>query len=94
MSTPMKKVLIDNYDFEVVDDVARTRLDNLSWNFANLIAPTEATYTATSNYTTGSLLIVDNVLYKTTANIANGGAITPNTNVTATTLAEVISALS
>lgn len=58
-----------------------------------MIAPTEVGYTATQNYTTGALLIVNNTLYKVTSNIANGGAITPNTNVVATTLSEIISAL-
>ena len=72
----------------------RKKVEGLPWNFATLIAPTEATFKATRNYTTGSLFIVNNVLYKATANIANGGTITPNTNCTATTLAEVISALS
>lgn len=75
-------------------DNLRKKLDDLPWNFATLIAPTESTYKATRNYTTGSLFIVNNVLYKATANIANGGTITLNTNCTATTLAEVISALS
>ena len=74
-------------------DNLREKLDGLPWDFSTLIAPTEKTYTATRNYTAGSLLIVGNVLYKVTANIANGGTITPNTNCTATTLAEVISAL-
>ena len=74
-------------------DNMRAKLDGLPWNFASLIAPTESGYTATRNYTTGALLIVNNVLYKATANIANGATITPNTNVTATTLAEVIAAL-
>jgi hypothetical protein len=71
----------------------RAKVEQLPWNFANLIAPTESTFTATKNYVTGDLFIVDNVLYKATSNIANGGAITPNTNCTATTLAEIISAL-
>ena len=66
------------------------KLDDLSWNFSTLIAPTEATYKAKRNYTTGQLLIVSNILYKVTANIANGGNIVPNTNVTATTLSDVI----
>ena len=74
-------------------DNLREKLDGLPWDFSSLIAPTEKAYTATRNYTTGSLLIVNNVLYKATANIANGGTITPNTNCIATTLAEVISAL-
>ena len=71
----------------------RAKIEGLPWNFASLIAPTESTFTATRNYTSGALLIVNNILYKATANIANGGTITPNTNVTATTLAEVIAAL-
>jgi len=71
----------------------KAKIEGLPWNFATLIAPTETTYTATRNYTTGALFIVNNILYKATANIANGGTITPNTNCTATTLAEVISAL-
>ena len=74
-------------------DNLRKKLDGLPWDFSTLIAPTEKAYTATRNYTTGSLFIVGNILYKATANIANGGTITPNTNCTATTLAEVISAL-
>lgn len=70
------------------------KLESLPSNFSTLIAPTEATYTATRNYTTGELLIVKNILYKVTSNIANGGTITPNTNVLATTLSEVIASLS
>lgn len=58
-----------------------------------IIAPVETTYKATQNYTSGSLFIVDNILYKATTNIANGETITPNTNCTPTTLAEIIAAL-
>lgn len=58
-----------------------------------IIAPVETIYIATQNYTVGSLFIVNNILYKATANIANGGTITPNTNCTPTTLAEIIAAL-
>lgn len=71
----------------------RAKIEGLPWDFSSLIAPTEKTTTASRNYTTGSLLIMNNVLYKVTANIANGGTITPGTNVTATTLSEVILAL-
>ena len=71
----------------------RAKIEGLPWNFANLIAPTEVSNVATRNYTAGNLLIVDNILYKVTVNIANGGTITPGTNVVATTLAEIISAL-
>ena len=71
----------------------RAKIEGLPWNFASLIAPVEAEFKATRNYTSGSLFIVNNTLYKATANIANGGTITPNTNCTATTLAEIIAAL-
>lgn len=72
---------------------SRAKLDGLPWNFATLIAPTEQTYKATRAYTSGQLFIVNNILYKATASIANGATITPGTNATATTLAEIISAL-
>lgn len=68
--------------------------DKLTKRQSSMIAPVETSYTATRNYTTGQLLIVNNTLYKVTANIANGGTITPNTNVLATTLSEVIASLS
>ena len=74
------------------EDIVR-KIDSLPSNFATLIAPTEKAYKATRNYVTGNLFIVNNILYKATANIANGGTITPNSNCTATTLAEIISAL-
>lgn len=57
------------------------------------IAPVESSYTATQNYSVGDYLIVDYKLYKVTAAIANGGTITPNTNVTATTIMAEIKAL-
>ena len=65
-----------------------TNVDN------NIIAPTEADFVATRNYTVNDLVIVNDTLYKCTANIASGSAITPNSNVTATTLATLIKALS
>ena len=68
------------------------KLDGLPANFSTLIAPVEKTFTATQNYTVGSYVIVNNQLYKVTSAIANGGTITPNTNVTATTImAEILS---
>ena len=60
----------------------------------NIIAPTEQTFTATRNYTVNDLVIVNDTLYKVTANIATGSAITPNSNVTQTTLSALIKALS
>ena len=59
----------------------------------SMIAPVEKGYTATQNYAIGSYLIVNNTFYKVTSAIANGGTITPNTNVTATTVATELIAL-
>lgn len=65
-----------------------TNVDN------SVIAPTEETFTATRNYTVNDLVIVADTLYKVTANIASGSAITPNSNVQQTTLSALIKALS
>jgi hypothetical protein len=69
------------------------KLDGLPSNFSTLIAPTEVTYKATRAYTTGRLLIVNNILYKATTSIASGATLTVGTNITATTLDEVIASL-
>ena len=58
------------------------------------LASTESSHVATRNYTVGELIIVDNVLYKVTSNIPNGGAITEGKNVVVTALSEVIASLS
>jgi len=59
----------------------------------SLIAGIETAMVASKNYSTGDLLIVGDTLYKTTANIGSGSAITVGTNVTATTVAEQLIAL-
>ena len=85
----------DDGSYTIQVDVANGK-PSVSWVMpasVSMIAPTEASYVATRNYTSGSLLIVNGTLYKATANIANGGNIVPGTNCVATTLAEVISAL-
>lgn len=71
----------------------RKKIENLPKDFSTLIADTEKAMTATRNYVAGEFLIVNNQLYKVTVNIANGGTITPGVNVTATTIAEQITAL-
>lgn len=48
---------------------------------------------ANANITSGSYFMVNNNLYLATANIANGGAITPGTNCTATNLAAALNAI-
>lgn len=54
----------------------------------NIIAGVENAMVATKNYSIGDLLIAGDALYKATAAIANGGAITVGTNVASTTVAE------
>lgn len=71
----------------------RKKIEDLPWNFSTLIAPTESGMTATRNYSVNDFLIVGNQLYKVTANIGSGGAITVGSNVTATTLGAEITAL-
>lgn len=57
-----------------------------------MVAVVEETMTASRNYTTNDLLVVGDTLYKVTANIASGGAITLGTNVMVTTMAAEIAA--
>ena len=57
------------------------------------IASTESSNVATRNYTTGELLIVDDVLYNVTSNIPNGGIIIEGKNVMKTSLSDVIVSL-
>ena len=69
------------------------KVNALPKDFSTLIAPTEKTFRATRNYTAKQFVIVNNQLYRVTANIANGGAITPNTNVVAVTIADILTSL-
>lgn len=48
---------------------------------------------ASANYTIGSYLVMENVLYKVTSAIASGESVVPGTNVTATTVMAEILAL-
>ena len=77
--------------FYPVDIVAK--VNKLPSDFSTLIAPTEATFKATRNYTAKQFLIINNQLYRVTANIANGANIVPNTNVTAVTIADILTTL-
>ena len=58
-----------------------------------MVAPVEATTTASKAYSVNDFLILDNVLYKVDAPIANGGTITIGTNVHATTVGEQLTAI-
>ena len=59
-----------------------------------ITANREDSMKATKAYTTGNLLIVNGTLYRATTSIANGATLTVNTNVTETTIAAEIAALS
>lgn len=58
-----------------------------------MVATVEPTTTASKAYNVNDFLIYNNVLYKVIANIANGGTITPNTNVSATTVGAELTAI-
>lgn len=51
-----------------------------------MVAPVEQSTTASKAYNVNDFLIYNNTLYKVIANIASGGTITINTNVSATTI--------
>ena len=53
----------------------------------------DADMIADANITSGSYFMVGNTLYKATANIASGGAITPNVNCTRKSLSEALNEL-
>lgn len=65
------------------DLTARQAIENLLGNFAAV----EASSTASRAYAVGENLVYDSVMYKVTTAIAQGGTITPGTNVQATTVA-------
>ena len=69
------------------------KVDGLPSDFSTLIAPTETGYKASRAYSVNNFLIVDNQLYRVTASIASGATITPGTNVTAVTVADILTAL-
>lgn len=58
-----------------------------------MVAPVEAATTASKPYVVNEFLIYNNTLYKVISPIANGGTITPNTNVSATTVGEQLTAI-
>lgn len=58
-----------------------------------MVAPVEQSTTASKAYSVNDFLILDNVLYKVISPISNGGTITIDTNVSATTIGEQITAI-
>lgn len=65
------------------DLTARQAIENLLGNFATV----ETSSTASRAYEVGENLVYDNVMYKVITAIAQGGTITPGTNVQTTTVA-------
>ena len=80
------------HESKYYEDVVK-KVNSLPKDFSTLIAPTEVTFIATRNYSVGNYLIVKNQLYKATSAISTGGTITPDSNVTATTIMAEILAL-
>lgn len=71
-----------------VDYPADTKMyiDAQTKNTCSLIAGIETSMTASKAYVAGDMLIVGNTLYKVAAPISSGAALTPGTNVNATTV--------
>lgn len=84
-------VPVGHYTQYPTDIVAK--VDGLPSDFSTLIAVTETAYKATRAYSVNQFLIVQNQLYLVTASIASGATITPGTNVTAVTIADILTAL-
>jgi hypothetical protein len=84
-------VPVGHYTQYPTDIVAK--VDGLPSDFSTLIAPTETGFKASRAYSVNQFLIVDNQLYKVTASIASGATITPGTNVTAATVADILTQL-
>lgn len=68
---------------------AKQWVDNTSAS----LAPIEATSTASQPYTVGKRLVYGGRLYKVTQAIAQGGTLTPGTNITPDTVDEELSTI-
>jgi len=74
-------------------ETVKAHADQLGESILSAIAPLEMNYTASRAYTVGSYLFVGTKFYRVTAAIAEGGTITPGTNVIQTTVAEQLMSL-
>lgn len=77
--TPDETINPNEYTFEITDAAARG-------DFATI----ETSTTASKAYAVGDFLLLNGVLYKVTAAIAQGGAIASGTNVVATTIGDEV----
>lgn len=91
--TEVKTILgINNIWADTGDITSLEYRANTKLYIEHLTAP-DGDMIADANITSGSYFMVNNNLYLATANIANGGAITPGTNCTATNLAAALNAI-
>lgn len=74
-------------------ETVKAYADQVGDSILSAIAPLEMNYTASRSYAAGSFLFVGTKFYKVTASISSGDTITPDTNVTQTTVAEQLMAL-
>ena len=74
-------------------ETVKSYADQVGDSILSAIAPLEMDYTASRAYSAGEFLFVGTKFYKVTAAIASGDTITPDTNVTRTTVAEQLMAL-
>ena len=74
-------------------ETVKNYADKVGDSILSAIAPLETSYTASRSYAAGSFLFVGTKFYKVTAAISSGDTITPDTNVTQTTIAEQLMAL-
>lgn len=84
--TPDASINPDEYTFEITDAQVRSDMQSMQGNIAynENGATVEYTDTASKAYAVGEYLLCDSKFYKVTTAIAQGGTITPGTNVTKT----------
>lgn len=83
MATLMPSNFLINTTNSTATDKALTA--NMGHTLAGDFATVQTSNTASKAYSVGEYLVLNGLLYRVTAAIANGGTITPGTNVTATT---------
>lgn len=91
--TEVKSLLANNNIFSDTGSVASCEYRADTKLYIEHLTTPDSDMIADSNITSGSYFMVGNNLYLATANIANGGAITPGTNCTATNLAAALNAI-
>ena len=91
--TEVKTLLGNNNIFADTGSVASCEYRADTKLYLEKLTTPDSDMIADANITSGSYFMVNNNLYLATANIANGGAITPGTNCTLTNLAAALNAI-